>query len=132
MKKVTYTVLFLLGLVFQPYVGLVSASIHAVDGENMSGSMDMNYSAAEMDADYTAKPCQEMAQDNNRCCDIGCFMSAHCTSYCASLSLTAIDTQQIGLDSFHQTDLKIVARSIAYFYRQSFYIYHPPKYIHSV
>ena len=132
MKKVTYTVLFLLGLVLQPYAGVVSASIRAADGENMSSSMDMTYSGTEMDADNAAKPCHEMAQDDSRCCDFDCLNSGHCTSYCASFSQTAIGTNNLAIGFFGEKHLPSVADLIAYDYRRSPFIYHPPKISHTV
>ena len=133
MKKVTYTMLFLLGLVFQSNVAVASASSSKADnGVTMSSSMGMTSSESEMDVDSAANPCHEMAQDNRDCCDFDCLISGHCINYCASFSHATFDVQSTDLDFFHVKGLPIEVRSIAYVYWQASFIYHPPKFIHTV
>lgn len=132
MKKVTYTVLFLLGLVFQPYIGVISASSKADDGETMLSSMSMASSELEMDANFAANLCHQSAQDNLGCCDSDCLTSGHCINNCASVSPNTIDVQRTGLGFFRIKDLQIEVQPIAYVYWQPSFIYHPPKLIHNV
>ncbi len=129
MIRTFYTLLVILGLVFQPYAFFVSTAEAGGKMDHSLSSMDMSKDASVLMNDDM--PCEKMLSQSDitascdECCDINCSMISHCVSS-AKVAPFATNIPPEPIFDINGNKLSFWL-SAALTIKQSSFIYHPPK-----